>query len=765
MPNMALDLNLDTNNMMSFDDCVTQCRALNLRIAGTDDQFNAAMNTGCDTNSENQWIDVDGDSVNDPRYNHAAQTGHTTCPTAVYPMHTLQDQCYWQDSATSPAITAPNAKDNAGWFLNLGWTQVARSTPDNFASQQFTPGNETLTFSFDDVFGNTLTCDTTVSVSDTQAPIIASCPNSQSLSTEAATCAATAIWQEPSITDNCGHVMTTQSHQSGLSFPHGTTPVSYFGSDNSASSPDSWCNFTISVVDHENPLLACTVGTTHSLPGSELSDTCSNGMGVPMGCSASDNCQQPADLSISCTSVCTAGCCMVNQGMTRQLGDSPSFDVGQHQVTCSTSDASNNAGTVTKTIEVTDSEIPTLTGCVTSDVTLNASETTATALYDYDAVTSSDNSCNVTHGRVSPTIGIPLQPGVYEVMYEASDCSNNQATCSWNVSVVDVHAPEWVGCPTGGITVDAAVGQPWGIAHWTVPNATDASTAVGHVLNITHAPYVQPGLAFPVGVTGMEMTVRDQGGNEAICEFDVVVRDVQIPQIGVPDGAGKQCGGPRVATTAFDDITKVNTVSYAETYSAICPNGYSCQPLSGSLVSTCQPHATCTATTLVQNGGFGTGDMSEWPCFNKAGDNMLNSCHVRTDYEGHSVTGHLHSHCASGGQGGIQQQIAMAAGDYKLKFKAFAGTEDNAQAAADTDDMQIQVVAGGTSVVPLNWTTLAIGPETWQDQEVSFTVPAGLITIQMWADDQSCIDVDDIVLESCVPTIDPNAPSVVPVPV
>merc|ERR1711998_39457 len=149
---------------------------------------------------------------------------------------------------------------------------------------------------------------------------------------------------------------------------------------------------------------------------------------VLMGCSATDNCQQPADLSISCTSVCTGGCCMVNQGMTRQLGDSPSFDVGQHQVTCSTTDASANIGTSTKTIEITDSEIPTLTGCVTSDVTIiiNASQTTATALYDYDAVSSSDNSCNVTHARVSPTIGIPLQPGVYEVLYEASDCSGNQ---------------------------------------------------------------------------------------------------------------------------------------------------------------------------------------------------------------------------------------------------------------------------------------------------------------------------------------------------
>lgn len=447
---------------------------------------------------------------------------------------------------------------------------------------------------------------------------------------------------------------------------------------------------------------------------------------------------------------------MVNQGMTRQLGESPSFDVGQHQVTCSTTDASDNTGTSTKTIEITDSEIPTLTGCVTSDVTLNASETTATAMYDYDAVTSSDNSCNVTHARVSPTIGIPLQPGVYEVLYEASDCSGNQATCSWNVSVVDIHAPEWVGCPTGGITVDAAPGQPWGVAHWAVPTATDACMIHSGptCINISHAPYVQPGLAFPVGVTGMEMTVRDTSGNEALCEFDVVVRDIQIPQIGVPDGAGKQCGGPRVQTIAFDDDTKVNQVSYADTYNAVCPNGYSCQALVGSQISTCQPAPTCSATTLVQNGDFSSA-MSGWPCYHKTGDFVRNDCHIHTNYQGFTATGHLHGNCHGGTQGGIHQQIMVAAGSYKLKFQAFAGTWDNSAAAADTDHMQVRVTGTDQS----SWVTMDVAPEHWQDMELSFTTGAGQIDIQMWADANECLDVVNVVIEQCTPTYDVNSPS------
>jgi hypothetical protein len=253
----------------------------------------------------------------------------------------------------------------------------------------------------------------------------------------------------------------------------------------------------------------------------------------------------------------------------------------------------------------------------------------------------------------------------------------------------------------------------------------------------------------------MEMTVRDTSGNEALCEFDVVVRDIQIPQIGVPDGAGKQCGGPRVQTIAFDDDTKVNQVSYADTYNAVCPNGYSCQALVGSQISTCQPAPTCSATTLVQNGDFLSG-MSGWPCYHKtSAEYIKGDCHTHPQYQGFTATGHLHGHCHEGTQGGIHQEIMVAAGSYKLKFKAFAGIWDNGAAAADTDHMQVRVTGTDQS----SWTTTDVAPEHWQDVELSFTTGAGQIDIQMWSDANECIDVVDIVIEQCTPTYDVNSPS------
>jgi hypothetical protein len=761
MPNMALDVGtMDVNNMMSFDDCMTQCAALDMRIPGSSDQFDAVWNTGCNTNSQNQWIDPDGMSGQDKaRYDHAAQSGHTQCPTHEYSVHTLQDKCHWTD-AEPYVVTPPNAKDNAGWFKAMGWTQVARSAPPNFGGQNFGEGTHPLQFTFDDVFGNVLTCDTMVNVTDTQAPIITTCPMSQSIDTEDKKCAAVATWPDPTSSDNCGDVDMTQSHQSGHSFAHGPTDVSYFASDGSPFSPDSWCNFSITVVDNEDPLISCTAAQSQYLP--EAKTGCHNGMTIDLGCGATDNCQQPADLSVNCKSQCTAGCCIANQGQLRQLPSlsSSSFDVGTHLLTCETEDASGNTGDTTQIITVLDTELPVLGGCVTQPVVINASELTGTCEYDYDDVTASDNSCNVTHGRVNPKIGIPLIPGIYEVLYEASDCSGNEAECKWNVTCADVHAPEWINCPVEGVTVDAVMGQPWGIAHWAVPNATD--NCVQHFgpgcLNISHAPYVQPGLAFPVGVTGMEMMVIDTAGNEAICEFDVVVRDIQIPILGVPDGAGKQCGGPRVQTVAFDDPTKVNTVSYQGTYEAVCPNGYSCQHLVGSLIDTCQPAPTCIDSGLVTNGNFDQGGFSPptaWECYHKADDEVIGDCHLNTDYEGEAITGHLSSQCYAGTSGGFEQTTTMPAGEYKLKFNAYAGTQDN-QGVPDTDYMQVSVT---NSVNNTGWTTLAVDPGSWQPMELKFAVAtAGIVKIRLWSGPGACIDVVNIVVERCDPTDDPNAP-------
>ena len=80
---------------------------------------------------------------------------------------------------------------------------------------------------------------------DNEAPIISDCPSSQTSTTELGSETATAIWVEPSASDNSNNVTLTPS-RSGDAFPVGQNTVTYAAQDPSGNT--ATCTFVISVM-------------------------------------------------------------------------------------------------------------------------------------------------------------------------------------------------------------------------------------------------------------------------------------------------------------------------------------------------------------------------------------------------------------------------------------------------------------------------------------------------------------------------------------
>src|SRR5205823_2797469 len=107
-----------------------------------------------------------------------------------------------------------------------------------------------------DAVGNTNACTFTVTVNDTEKPVIAACPANISQSTDAGACNALVSFSTPTATDNCPGVGVACSPASGSTFSKGTTTVTCTATDTSGNT--NACAFTVTINDTENPVIgAC----------------------------------------------------------------------------------------------------------------------------------------------------------------------------------------------------------------------------------------------------------------------------------------------------------------------------------------------------------------------------------------------------------------------------------------------------------------------------------------------------------------------------
>lgn len=302
-------------------------------------------------------------------------------------------------SVGTPA-TAGQCGGTMSWTAPVASDNCSATISSTANSGDFFPvGVTTVTLIASDPSGNSDTVSFTVTMVDTEAPVITNVPAGITQSNDIGQCGAIVTWPAPSALDNCSGLLVTASANPGDFFPVGTTTVTYIATDSSGNSDTA--SFTVTVTDTELPTAQCPGNITVSAD--------------PGMCSASN-----VSLgSISVTDNCT----------TTVTNDAPPvFPVGSTTVTYTVTDAGGNTTTCTQLVTVNDSEAPVLSACP-QDVFI------CPGVVQYAPPAATDN-CGATVSLVSgPASGSTLTAGSYTVVYSAVDSAGNGDTCTFIITV------------------------------------------------------------------------------------------------------------------------------------------------------------------------------------------------------------------------------------------------------------------------------------------------------------------------------------------
>src|SRR6185369_9500313 len=258
---------------------------------------------------------------------------------------------------------------------------------------------------------------------------------------------------------------------------------------------------------------------------------------------------------------------------------------GTTMVTNTARDNSGNSGTCTFTVTVLDNQPPTIT--CPANFTVNTALGTCTSNVTFN-VTATDN-CAVTNTSSVPASGFAFPVGVTLVTSTASDRSGNKSQCFFTVTVIDNQPPQ-ITCPSN-FSINAAPGACTSNVTFTVsvtdslaptitcPANLTVNTAPGactsnvtfivsasdncSVLNTTSSP--ASGFAFPIGVTTVTSTARDNSGNSSTCSFTVTVVGTPINITNQPVNVTACNGGTATFTAAASGTLPISVQWQANT--------------------------------------------------------------------------------------------------------------------------------------------------------------------------------------------------------
>ncbi|XP_070549860.1 hyalin-like [Ptychodera flava] len=327
------------------------------------DNSGETLSVTCDPPSNSTF--VDGDNVvtctaTDASGNVGTCNFTITVEDAVNPIVTCPaDITVENEYGNMTAVVdfgGESATDNSGNTLSVTCDPPANST-------FFSEGN-VVTCSATDGSGNTGTCNFTVTVQDTENPIV-TCPADITVEYDYGNTTAVVEFSGESVTDNSGETLSvTCDPSSNSTFEDGETVVTCSATDSSGNT--GTCNFTITVEDTSNPVVICPADMAVEYDYGNTTAVVEFG-----GESATDN--SGHSLSVTC--------------------DPPSnstFLDSENIVTCSATDLNNNTGSCNFTITVQDTTDPVVTCPSVMVVEYDYGNTSAVVGFSGESVT--DNS-------------------------------------------------------------------------------------------------------------------------------------------------------------------------------------------------------------------------------------------------------------------------------------------------------------------------------------------------------------------------------------
>jgi hypothetical protein len=457
-------------------------------------------------------------------------------------------------TSTAPDLCSAVVNYNVSATDNCSSLTVVSSPPSGSVFQK---GTTTVTATATDAVGNMASCTFTVTVNDTQPPVI-TCPANITQVTDPGKCTAVVNYALPVVSDNCpGFGTPVCNPPSGSTFLKGITTVTATATD--ASGNTTSCTFTVTVNDTQPPAITCpsnlsvaqdkdqcTALVTYQLPN--VSDNCS-GVSIPV-------CNPPSG-SI--------------------------FPLGTTTVTCTVSDAATNSSNCSFTVTVNDTVAPVL-NCPANIITSTAPDL-CSAVVSYN-VSATDN-CSSVSVVSSPPSGSVFQKGTTTVTATATDAVGNRSTCTFTVTVNDTQPPSIV-CPPS-ITLTNDPNQCSAVVNYALPMVSD--NCPGVTIPVCNPP---SGSIFLKGTTVVTCGVKDLSGIMSTCTFTVTVNDTQLPVITCPTDMILTAINPGDTTvigsypspTVSDNCTVANVV---------------CNPPSGSAFPIGVTVVTCSVTDTSSN--------------------------------------------------------------------------------------------------------------------------------------------------------------------
>jgi uncharacterized repeat protein (TIGR01451 family) len=447
-------------------------------------------------------------------------------------------------SEVSVSVGTPTASANT--------TITSERSDERPVNDQYPIGTTYITWTATDQFDRSANCTQTIIVTSTDAPTI-TCPSNKTFTAASGECTYTAnSGQIGSPTTTGPNVTVTSERSDGEAltapYPAGQTYITWTATNNVGTAS---CTETITVnaTDNQAPTLHVPANV------SVTTDSCSALLDDELGvATAEDNCT--ASVNITRTGVPRVACPVPgDQGRTCE---SFVFPTGTTYVTYTATDAAGNTSTGVQQVTVTESPAipPTITA--PADATYQcASEVPAASP---SQATASDN-CGAPTVTVSETnnggAGTTASPLVITRTYTATDASNNTASATQTITVIDntapvVTAPGPVTLYTGpnasscGVTVSDLDGT------FGTGSATDNCSGVGAVTRSG----VPSGNVFPVGNTTLTYSATDAHGNTGTATQIVTVIDNTPPVVTAPANVTAYTGpGATSCGTVVSDAT------------------------------------------------------------------------------------------------------------------------------------------------------------------------------------------------------------------
>jgi hypothetical protein len=391
-----------------------------------------------------------------------------------------------------PSFIAPNS---AG-YPNV--TAVDACTPVTY-SQSPAAGsiigagagnNVPVTVTATDVHGNSNSCTFTVTFRDVTPPSFGgTCPNSQVVGANAASCSQTVSWTVPTATDNCspinnaGPIVYSAAATGNNTNPNitggnyivpgsvvnavffvGVTTVTYTATDQAGNSVT--CTFTVTVNDNTNPVITnCSAPFTDTKNVSTGAANCTyTHSGSAWDAIATDNCL----LAVTPYAYSLTGATNTGGFVTANTLNGVVFNRGTTTVTWRVTDFSGNSATCSFQVVVTDAVAPVFggpnaggcvanqtvvantTGCVwtypagDTRLRVTATDNCGITLFEWDIsgaspAASGSQTVPFTGTTTNGTWGIPtgtvFQVGTTNVQYRIRDAQGNIVTCIFTVIV------------------------------------------------------------------------------------------------------------------------------------------------------------------------------------------------------------------------------------------------------------------------------------------------------------------------------------------